>query len=401
VQRKGRPTDCRLDRGRTRPRSIETIHPTGIEARRTTLLGGLALSAATVVALWLLAEIVLRVFFDGVAPPLRLAYADIGETYTPSYRGSMYDPESGRAVPMRTNALGFRGPDRPERKPDGVRRIAVLGDSMVAGLAVPEAETMCGVVEALLNADAGGAPRTEVMNFGVAASGPAQELALYRGLVRRFAPDVVVLTFFYGNDLSDTLYEISDRYGRMYLELDDAGTLRPRPYVESPLIARWLAGSRLFAWIRLLTGKAGTTARRPRQGSSPSALGYLPDGDPRAERAWRLLDAIVAELARDVRADGGRLVALAIPSSREIYRDDAALREWAGPVANVIDLDVQERRMTRLCERLRVPFVSLKPAFLADAAEPEPLYLARVGHLTAHGHRVAAVVVADRLRAVP
>jgi hypothetical protein len=393
--------DCRLDRARTRPATLVRRSPEGT-TRRTTVVSGLALSAATVVAMGLLAEAVLRVFFDGVAPPLRLAYADIGETYVPSYRGSMYDPESGRAVPMRMNALGFRGPDRPEGKPDGVRRIAVLGDSMVAGLAVPEAETMCGVVEGLLNADAAGAPRTEVMNFGVAASAPAQELALYRGLVRRFAPDVVVLAFFYGNDLSDTLYEISDRYGRMYLELDDAGTLRPdRPYVASPPIVRWLSGSRALAWIRLLTAKAEGTGRRRREGPSPSALGFLPDGDPRAERAWRLLEAIVAELARDVRADGSRLVVLAIPSAREVYRDDAALREWAGPSADALDLDVQERRMTQLCERLRVPFVSLKPAFLAAAGDPEPLYLARVGHLSARGHRVAAAVVTDRLRTLP
>ena len=368
--------------------------------RRTTVLSGLALSAVTVVAMWLVAEVVLRVFFDGVAPPLRLAYAGIGETYVPSYRGLMYDSESGRAVPMRMNALGFRGPDRPERKPDGAWRIAVLGDSMVAGLAVPETETMCGVAEALLNADAGGAPRTDVMNFGVAASAPAQELALYRGLVRQFAPDIVVLGFFYGNDLSDTLYEISDRYPRMYLELDDAGTLQPRPYVESPLIAPWLAESRVFAWMRLLTG-AGRATGRIHERSSPSARGYLPDGDPRAERAWRLLDAIVAELARDVRADRARLIVLAIPSAREIYRDDAAFREWAGPEADVLDLDVQERRMTRLCEELGVPFVSLKPAFLAEAAGAEPLYLARLGHLSARGHRVAAAVVADRLRVLP
>jgi hypothetical protein len=379
---------------------VRSSPDTVVQTRRTTrLLGGLALSAATVVVVWLVAEIVLRVFFDGVAPPLRLAHADIGETYTPSYRGSMYDPESRRAVPMRTNALGFRGPDRSEQKPDGVRRIAVLGDSMVAGLAVPEAETMCGVVEGLLNANAGGATRIEVMNFGVAASAPAQELALYRGLVRRFAPDVVVLTFFYGNDLSDTLYEISDRYGRMYLELDDAGTLRPGPYVESPPIMRWLARSRVFAWMRL--GYAGRTGRMGRERPSPSALGYLPDGDPRAERAWRLLEAIVAALAADVRADGGHLVVLAIPSAREIYRDDAVLREWAGPVADVIDLDVQERRMKRLCEHLRLPFVSLKPAFLAEAGDPEPLYLSRLGHLSARGHRVAAAVLADCLRAVP
>ena len=85
-------------------------------------------------------------------------------------------------------------------------------------------------------------------------------------------------------------------------------------------------------------------------------------------------------------------------SAREIYPDPEALREWAGPVADVIDLDVQERRMTRLCERLGLPFVSLKPVFLAESGDPEPLYLARRGHLSARGHRVAAADLADRLR---
>jgi hypothetical protein len=57
--------------------------------------------------------------------------------------------------------------------------------------------------------------------------------------------------------------------------------------------------------------------------------------------------------------------------------------------------------MTRLCERLGLPLVSLKPRFLAEARGGEPLYLARLGHLSPRGHRVAAAVVADRLRDGP
>src|SRR5262245_10985296 len=72
----------RRDRDRETPPRLAP-RPCGVgklrgSMRRTTLLSGLALSAATVVAMWLLAEIVLRIFFDGVAPPIRLAYADIG-----------------------------------------------------------------------------------------------------------------------------------------------------------------------------------------------------------------------------------------------------------------------------------------------------------------------------------
>src|SRR6185503_6071768 len=285
-----------------------------------------------IVALWCLSEAVLRLGFGGMSPPVRIASREIGETYTPSRGGLLFDAETGRAVPVRFNALGFRGPDRPEQKPDGVRRVAVLGDSMVAGLAVPEPETMCGVLETLLNA--AGGPRVEVMNFGVAASSPAQELALYRGLVRRFAPDVVVLAFFSGNDLSDTLYEISDRYEhRIYVDLDETGTLRPREYVESHAVRRALSRSRVYGWLRFYTARAMYHVQRFRDGFSPGVLGYLPDGDPRAEKAWALLGAVVAELAASVRADGAELVVLGIPGAIEIYpRSLEERREWAGAV---------------------------------------------------------------------
>src|SRR5262245_41461894 len=231
---------------------------------------GLLVSGVTVVALWLLAEAVLRLGFDGLSPTVRIASREIGETSVPSRHGLVYDPETRRAVPMRFNALGFRGPDRPERKADGVRRVAVLGDSMVAGISVTEPETMCGVLETLLNAGAGA--RVEVMNFGVAGSSPGQELALYRGLVRRFAPDVVVLAFFSGNDLSDTLYEISDHYGRIYFDLDETGTLRPREYAESHPVMRALSRSRVYAWWRFVTTRAMFHVDRLRDGFSPGVL---------------------------------------------------------------------------------------------------------------------------------
>lgn len=377
----------------------EPIDRRAVVSRAMLATKGLTVSGVTIVALWCLAEAVLRLGFGGMSPPVRIASREIGETYTPSRRGLLFDAETGRAVPVRFNALGFRGPDRPEQKPDGVRRVAVLGDSMVAGLAVPEPETMCGVLETLLNA--AGGPRVEVMNFGVAASSPAQELALYRGLVRRFAPDVVVLAFFSGNDLSDTLYEISDRYEhRIYVDLDATGTLRPREYVESPAVRRALSRSRVYGWLRFYTARAMYHVRRFRDGFTPSALGYLPDGEPRAEKAWALLGAVLAELAASVRADGAELVVLGIPGAIEIDpRSLEERREWAGAVADGLDLDVHERRLPRVTQHLGVALVPLKPAFVAVGADGgDPLYFGWPGHLTERGHRVAAEILAARLR---
>src|SRR6185436_5764106 len=192
-----------------------------------------------------------------------------------------------------------------------------------------------------------------------------------------FAPDVVVLAFFSGNDLSDTLYEISDRYEhRIYVDLDETGTLRPREYVESPAVRRALSRSRVYGWLRFYTARAMFHVQRFRDGFAPSALGYLPDGAPRAEKAWALLGAVVAELAASVRADGAELVVLGIPSAIEIYpRSLEERREWAGAVADVLDLDVHERRLPRVTQHLGVALVLLKPAFVAVGADGgDPLY---------------------------
>ena len=301
-------------------------------ARAGAALGPLVVRRHGRRALWLLAEAVLRLFFDGVARHSGSRTREIGETYTPSIGGSCTTRRPVAAYRCGPTRSAFAGRTGPSAKPAGVRRIAVLGDSMVAGLAVPEPETMCGVLETLLNGEP--EPRVEVMNFGISASAPAQELALYRGLVRRFAPDVVVLTFFSGNDLSDTLYEISDRYGRMYVELDADGRLRPREYTESP---RRRALAREESRVRV-----DPSARR--EGASDPAEGPR----IRSRRAPRLLSGrrirerrrrgVLARSRRrrvreaTVRADGAEPRRAGHPElARDLLRDLEELREWAGP----------------------------------------------------------------------
>src|SRR5262245_36579634 len=50
--------------------------------------------------------------------------ADIGYQFKPGYRGTMYKglATDWHDIPVRINALGFRGPDLPLQKPAGVTR---------------------------------------------------------------------------------------------------------------------------------------------------------------------------------------------------------------------------------------------------------------------------------------
>ncbi len=90
----------------------------------------------------------------------------------------------------RTNSHGQRDRERTLRKPDGVRRILLLGDSVVEGYGLRESETISRQLEALWPNGS-----TEVLNFGVSAYCTRAEVELLETKGLRFDPDVVVLLF--------------------------------------------------------------------------------------------------------------------------------------------------------------------------------------------------------------
>ncbi|MHC4116631.1 MAG: tetratricopeptide repeat protein [Planctomycetota bacterium] len=90
----------------------------------------------------------------------------------------------------RTNSHGQRDSDRTVDKPDGVRRVLLLGDSVVEGYGLAEYETISRRLEDLY---ANGS--TEVLNFGVSAYCTLAEVELLAVKGLRFDPDTVVLVF--------------------------------------------------------------------------------------------------------------------------------------------------------------------------------------------------------------
>ena len=96
-----------------------------------------------------------------------------------------------RAGPVAIDAHGIRGPDGRTLapKPPGVRRVALLGDSVAFGQAVPYADTMGGVLEAELGDGA------EVWNLAFPGYNTVQEAAALDVFGPRLEPDVVLVVW--------------------------------------------------------------------------------------------------------------------------------------------------------------------------------------------------------------
>ncbi len=91
------------------------------------------------------------------------------------------------------NLLGYRDREHQQAKPAGVTRIAVLGDSIAAGLYVNKmSDTFGARLETALNAQG---QNVEVLNFGEVGYNTLQETETLREKGLAFQPDIVLLLY--------------------------------------------------------------------------------------------------------------------------------------------------------------------------------------------------------------
>ncbi len=200
------------------PDSQTTARPRGRWPMR------IALAIGCILLTMVVADLVVR--FAGIGPPnyaprrfepgggvpfARIPNGPI--VYQPGARfASVYDVQRGSGsgesataaaigrASYSINEHGFRGASVPIQKPEGVRRVVCLGDSITFGEGVDDAATYPRRLEALLNRNA--PPRWEVLNFGVQGHGTVDSFLLYSMYAAQFDPDIVLLGFFL-NDAMD------------------------------------------------------------------------------------------------------------------------------------------------------------------------------------------------------
>ena len=105
------------------------------------------------------------------------------------------------SVRVVTNALGFREARMPGPKPEGTRRVVVLGDSFTAGYGVQATEAYPHLLEVLLGAR-DPSHRWEVINLGVPGTNPRDYLGTLRAVGLSYQPDVVLVGVM-ANDVYD------------------------------------------------------------------------------------------------------------------------------------------------------------------------------------------------------
>jgi hypothetical protein len=131
-----------------------------------------------------------------------------------------------------TNSFGMRDYEYTLRKPIGVIRICVIGDSVAFGFReqpsmLPIRETFAKLLESRLNVAS--AQPYEVLNFSVTGYNSAQEEIVLKEKVLRFEPDVVILSYV----PNDVLHQYERRNARNWANMNQVWSLFDQLRVSS------------------------------------------------------------------------------------------------------------------------------------------------------------------------
>ncbi len=267
-------------------------------------------------------------------------------------------------------------------------RVAVLGDSFTFGWGANDDQTYPSQLERLLNSKYG---PTEVLNAGVCGTGTGNEALWYDLWVRRFHPNLVILTVV-PNDTDDDL-------ARPLFSIDASGGVRPKSRIQveqfqsQTLTARRLI-TRLPGYdyltenselLNLFRRTTSVLIRHRHLSNSRASAG----SNAFETVGLRLLGGEVEWLNQQVRSSGAQLLVVFVPFRESVYGQ--ALK--TNPV--VSESAAMAETLSRVCTQYNISFRDLTSEMRSAATGGQPaLYYTKYdAHPTPAGYRVIADLV--------
>ena len=322
------------------------------------------------------------------------------------------------------NSDGWRDREHAFKKPPNTLRIAVLGDSYTEAMQVNEDETFSAILEKELQRCGNLQGRkVEVLNFGISGFGTTQELLTLRHRVWKYSPDVVLLAFTTGNDVSDNSRKLKKiDYNPYYvykgnkLVLDDQQTsenweakqhsLWKKMDLDAFLHLRFfqvMNHAKDLFWKWWLPEDTGQGPYESLEGheAGMSDLTYQEPTTEDWKEAWRVTEGVLLEMRDEVIHGGAQFFVVALSNSIQVNPKPAKRQAYAKALG-VPDLFYTDHRLEGFCQSRHIPILLLAPYFQEYATQHQ-VYLhgfgktLSKGHWNQQGHRLAGQTIAKWL----
>jgi GDSL-like lipase/acylhydrolase family protein len=339
----------------------------------------------------LLCELVVFRFILPASDVPANAYGNDLVRYAPNQAG-VWRVKNEIAAPYAINAQGWNSGvgDYVLQRTAGVPRIAVVGDSFVEALHVPNDRSIAERLAVELGRDG---TRPEVYRFAVSGAPLSQYLHMIEREVLSYRPDWIVVVLVH-NDFDESFQFVQGRYTSSFLKL----RVKDRTIEEVPPtpwkadVNEWL---RHTATARFLYYRWRVRLESIRNLLLPAARAANDryDANVEVEPVLRVLptirlttDYVLARLARLQQREGTRVL-LAIDGVRAVI--------YSGRTSEILALN---RLTAELAARHGLSFVDLQAVFSADwAAHHRRFEFESDYHWNEYAHAVAARAIAHEI----
>jgi hypothetical protein len=297
-------------------------------------------------------------------------------------------------IPAVANSHGQRDIEVPLKKPPGVFRILVLGDSFTVGTNVRQEEAYPKGLERRLRTVYG--PRIQIVNSGVGGWQPIQYAEYYEHYGYRFEPDLILVGFFVGNDAYDDLTSIDQLYTAI-LGHRVSREAAARPFIKlqvflydhSNLVRLWLNQGPVEpdTYIRKQCDDFSEQYLAIQKEKKSNHLRYSKKLKDRAQFAVNHIGRI-----RELAGNSVPVIVSLLPDENQINQ---TLQKRIFDTGEIPDYDFKmpQSMLAGMFHEIGVPTIDLLPVMLADR---RCLYMNDT-HWTPEGQELAASAIFDQL----
>jgi len=378
-----------------------------------------------------------------------LRVADISHIQAYTYdeeRGSALRPgaegwwsREGRAY-IKINCAGLRDREYSMNKGNNTFRIAILGDSYAEAFQVPHEKTFWSIMEQELNSCSEfNGKNIEVINFGVAGYGTAQEFLTFRDHAKKYDPDLVLLAVLTGNDIRNNSKALEpDKMRPFYvykdgkLELDLSFRQLDQYNKGQSLMKRFMREASSYSHILQLLyevkqrgplaflpssrtsakecskQKSKSEQKRDRNRKQPiwehglDVQVYNPSSAHDWTEAWNITEGLILMLRDEIELTGAGFLVVTLTNGIQVH-PDPAVRVRFMDREGVDNLFYPDERIWEVCKMAGIPVLNLIKPFQVYAEQNGVCLHGFInathcgGHWNEQGHFLAGRLISDQI----
>jgi len=334
----------------------------------------------------------------------------LGWRFTPG-RSYWFYKENDHPITGRINRFGWRDREWSLRPPDGVYRIAVLGDSYVESFQVETDRNFLTLTEKEFNKDQN--IRLELMNFGRSGFTQTEELLVLKKQITQFSPNRVILFFLPENDLTEISRETTFELLRPFYHLSPNGELMlDTSFVDTRefRIKQWINFFTHHSALITLLGERynllqaqGLIRKKEKEhdqkrGQAEKIERYLSLCTDKADRTYlenyQLSKRLIRAMADYCNERNIRLMLVTIDTPAYLPEMEAKNKDMdASFNANFFEDDLK-----KFAASINIDYLGLQRIF-RESYEKKKVHL-HWGHWNYQGHQVVGKALADKLRSI-